>query len=465
MSSNESGTISTRTRSTPRARRKVANHGVLVSWMLPDRISSPMIISAAFLVVGAVTVDEVDEARRVVGRTRRRSQVDDRTASAMSCPACVLWCVPVRVCLYSDAWVGERRIHRERPGESECSKLKNTFLSLARPFDLTTMMRSVLSTLLVCAAAWATIVTTARASTKKVLVLVDDLAAKQTHSTFLKQLAFGGYDVTLSLASSEDAFLQKVDEWQYDHLVVLGGEGKFGEGVAPAKLLEFFESGRNVYLAINPETSGKARALAKRLGADVEAKRSTVVDPFSSEGSSVKAVVDEAAVDRLLPGVVESGSDVVFVDGIGFSIAPEATMTVGALHATPTAYATTDGAMDGAKRPTKLGGYSLKLAALVQGRNNARWVFLFQFRRSLARPPSQFSLTPVVLLLFLRLLLQGGRRGVHSHAVRRGAGPRGAQGQRGVHEGLAVVGVRGAGRPHVVGDQAQARRQRSVESF
>ena len=345
--------------------------------MLPDRISSPMIISAAFLVVGAVTVDEVDEARRVVGRTRRRSQVDDRTASAMSCPACVLWCVPVRVCLYSDAWVGERRIHRERPGESECSKLKNTFLSLARPFDLTTMMRSVLSTLLVCAAAWATIVTTARASTKKVLVLVDDLAAKQTHSTFLKQLAFGGYDVTLSLASSEDAFLQKVDEWQYDHLVVLGGEGKFGEGVAPAKLLEFFESGRNVYLAINPETSGKAGALAKRLGADVEAKRSTVVDPFSSEGSSVKAVVDEAAVDRLLPGVVESGPDVDFVDGIGLSIAPEATMTVGALHATPTAYATTDGAMDGAKRPTKLGGYSLKLAALVQGRNNARWVFLF----------------------------------------------------------------------------------------
>lgn len=351
--------------------------------MLPDRISSPMIISAAFFVLTVVAPCAAEDATmpllvlnladedtdvRIV-----HSHADDRAAIASAMSSC----------LYSDAWVGERRIHRDVSfgPTGRVSKSFSAF-SLARPFDLTIMMRSVLSTLLVCAAAWATIVTTARATTKKVLVLVDDLAAKQTHSTFLKQLIFGGYDVTLSLASSEDAFLQKVDEWQYDHLVVLGGEGKFGEGVAPAKLLEFFESGRNVYLAINPETSGKVRALAKRLGADVEAKRSTVVDPFSSEGSSVEAVVDEAAVDRLLPGVVESGSDVVFVDGIGFSIAPEATMTVGALHATPTAYATTDGAMDGAKRPTKLGGYSLKLAALVQGRNNARWVF---FSNALAR--------------------------------------------------------------------------------
>lgn len=79
-------------------------------------------------------------------------------------------------------------------------------------------------------------------------------------------------------------------------------------------------------------------------------------------------MVDADALDHMLP---ETRSDVVFSDGIGFSIAPEATMTFGALHAAPTAFSTI--LSEGKEpRPQKVGGYSLKLAALVQGRNNAR---------------------------------------------------------------------------------------------
>ena len=96
-----------------------------------------------------------------------------------------------------------------------------------------------------------------------------------------------------------------------------------------------------------------------------------VMDPFekSLPDATVRALVDSDAAEHMLP---DTSSDVVFVDGVGFSIAPEATMTVGALHASPTAFAAMPGKDGAAPRALKLGGYNLKLAALVQGRNNAR---------------------------------------------------------------------------------------------
>lgn len=96
-----------------------------------------------------------------------------------------------------------------------------------------------------------------------------------------------------------------------------------------------------------------------------------VMDPFEKAlpEATVKALVDSDAAEHMLPN---TPSDIVFVDGIGFSIAPEATMTVGALHASPTAFAAMHEGDGGAPRALTLGGYNLKLAALVQGRNNAR---------------------------------------------------------------------------------------------
>ena len=58
--------------------------------------------------------------------------------------------------------------------------------------------------------------------------------------------------------------------------LVLGAEGTFGEGVSAKTQLEFFESGRNLYLALSPSSIGNARALAGRLGADLEARPSLV---------------------------------------------------------------------------------------------------------------------------------------------------------------------------------------------
>lgn len=59
---------------------------------------------------------------------------------------------------------------------------------------------------------------------KKVLVLVDDHATTKTHSTFLDTIKRKGYDVTVSLATSDEVQLQDVETWLFDKLVVLGGQ-------------------------------------------------------------------------------------------------------------------------------------------------------------------------------------------------------------------------------------------------
>jgi hypothetical protein len=52
-----------------------------------------------------------------------------------------------------------------------------------------------------------------------------------------------------------------------------------------------------------------------------------VMDPFekSLPDATVRALVDSDAAEHMLP---DTSSDVVFVDGVGFSIAPEAARTV-----------------------------------------------------------------------------------------------------------------------------------------
>jgi hypothetical protein len=112
---------------------------------------------------------------------------------------------------------------------------------------------------------------------ERVLVLLDDpTRARQSHASFLGQIESMGLDVTTASTSDNSTSLRGVEDWSYDHLVVLGAEGTFGEGVSAKTQLEFFESGRNLYLALSPSSIGNARALAGRLGADLEARSSLV---------------------------------------------------------------------------------------------------------------------------------------------------------------------------------------------
>lgn len=207
---------------------------------------------------------------------------------------------------------------------------------------------------------------------QKVLVLVDDMDVAKSHRGFINDIKKMGFDTRVELATSEDVVLQDVETWLFDKLVVLGGESKFGPGVTARKQLDFFESGRDIYLALSPKSSSSIRALAGRLGADLELAGTMVVDhiEFDSkvDAGNHTAVVAHAA--HGLSRMMSTDQSIVFVNGIGFSVSPESYLTTSVLHGSPSSFSGKDGKP--AQSKTALGGYNLKLAAFVQGRNNAR---------------------------------------------------------------------------------------------
>lgn len=207
---------------------------------------------------------------------------------------------------------------------------------------------------------------------QKVLVLVDDLEVGKSHSRLINDIKTLGFDTRVELATSEEVKLQDVDSWLFDKLVVLGGESKFGPGITARKQLEFFESGHDVYLVLSPKSSSSLRALAARLGADLELAGTTIVDHFAydkhidnGDHTAVAAVLSDSA-----SRMISTTGGIVFANGIGFSISPEAYMTMDVLHGSPTSFSAKDG--KGGNGKSALGGFNLKMAALIQGRNNAR---------------------------------------------------------------------------------------------
>ena len=75
----------------------------------------------------------------------------------------------------------------------------------------------------------------AAAGQQRVLVLLDDPAMEQSHSSFLKGLSGRGYQLDIKPITDKSLQLKTWDEWLYDKAVILGsgkGEEEGRAGVA-----------------------------------------------------------------------------------------------------------------------------------------------------------------------------------------------------------------------------------------
>lgn len=55
---------------------------------------------------------------------------------------------------------------------------------------------------------------------KRLLVLLDSLGIRETHSTFFKSLKDRGFQITYKTADDADLALSKYNEYLYDHLIL-----------------------------------------------------------------------------------------------------------------------------------------------------------------------------------------------------------------------------------------------------
>ena len=112
-----------------------------------------------------------------------------------------------------------------------------------------------------------TFVSVASASgSNKVLVLLDNLNIKESHSIFFKNLQDLGLDVTYRVADDPSIILKKYGSFLYDHLIIFSPNvEEFGGSLSVEGVTEFIDNGGNVLIAGSSNTGDILREIARYL--------------------------------------------------------------------------------------------------------------------------------------------------------------------------------------------------------
>ncbi|KAL6767256.1 DGL1 [Auxenochlorella protothecoides x Auxenochlorella symbiontica] len=211
------------------------------------------------------------------------------------------------------------------------------------------------------------------ASQSRVLVLMDEPSLAETHSRFLGGLRAQGHDLDVQPIDAASLRLVRWGDWIYDKLVILGGRKGLGGALDVALVLQFFDAGHDVILALDPAAGPELRELASELGVDVDAAEARVLDHSAYDGALAATAHDVVHADvsvglnrHVFPAGIHGP---ILFSGAGLSVSPESSTAFVALNAGPTAYGGEPGK---AVTVARLAGRGVGLVALIQARNNAR---------------------------------------------------------------------------------------------
>ncbi|XP_037936385.1 dolichyl-diphosphooligosaccharide--protein glycosyltransferase 48 kDa subunit [Teleopsis dalmanni] len=214
------------------------------------------------------------------------------------------------------------------------------------------------------------------------LVLLDNLAIRETHSIFFKSLQDRGFKLTYKLADDSGLLLSRYGEYLYKNLIIFAPNvEEFGGDINVEKLTEFIDDGGNV-LAAGSEQSGDAlREFAAECGFELDDEGALVIDHLNydiSDDGDHTTIVTSAKNLINSPYIVGSNSNdkqslPLLYHGTGLLADKENPLVLQLLTAENTAYSYKP------EKPIKeyphaIGKGTLLIAAL-QARNNARVVF------------------------------------------------------------------------------------------
>lgn len=215
-----------------------------------------------------------------------------------------------------------------------------------------------------------------RPTDRRVLVLLDDLAIKSSHSIFFKSLETRGFDLDFKLADDPKLALQRYGQYLYDAVVLFAPTiDRFGGSVDAASLLEFVDSGHDLIMAADASASELIREIAVECGVDFdEDPAAMVIDHTNHAVSEIEGDHTLIASDDFINSEVIFGSKKieapVLFKGIGHSINPANNLVLKVLSASPAAYSANPKSK--LSSPPTLTGSAISLVSVVQARNNAR---------------------------------------------------------------------------------------------
>lgn len=218
----------------------------------------------------------------------------------------------------------------------------------------------------------------ARAEPGETLVLLDNLAIRETHSIFFKSLQERGYKLTFKLADDGSLVLSKYGEFLYKHLILFAPSvEEFGGSLSVEAITDFVDNGGNVLVAGSSSSGDALRELASECGFEVDEENAAVIDHLNydiSDGGDHTLIV--ASPENLIDSEIVVGKKSVgplLYRGTGLLADKENPLVLQLLTADSTAYSYIPDAPI-KEYPHAVGKGTLLIAAL-QARNNARVVF------------------------------------------------------------------------------------------
>ncbi|PIA55632.1 hypothetical protein AQUCO_00700148v1 [Aquilegia coerulea] len=211
---------------------------------------------------------------------------------------------------------------------------------------------------------------------KRILVLLDDLAIKSSHSIFFKSLQQRGFQLDFKLADDPKISLHRYGQYLYDGLILFSPSiTKFGGSLDLASVVEFVDSGHDLILAADSSASDLIRDIATECGVDFDEDSSAmVIDHTSyavsgSEGDHILISSDDFINSNVILGNKMIEAPVLF-KGIGHTLNPVNSQVLKVLSASSSAYSANPETKF--TSPPSLTGSKISLVSVVQARNNAR---------------------------------------------------------------------------------------------
>jgi len=116
----------------------------------------------------------------------------------------------------------------------------------------------------------------------RVLVLLDNIAIKDTHSTFFNDLHSNGYELDIKMITSQQVKLKEYGEYLYDQMILFCGSETDPKMLKQNQILEFYDSGHNILLAGDVDVSKFFRVMANNFGVDFDSVGTRVYDHITA---------------------------------------------------------------------------------------------------------------------------------------------------------------------------------------
>lgn len=205
------------------------------------------------------------------------------------------------------------------------------------------------------------------------LVVVDEVSYRTSHSQFFALLERQGHSLVFAEAGSAEAQLADLGEWRYSGLVVAAPSAA---ELDSDSIASFVDAGHSVFLAGSRAPSQATRRVAAEFGVEFDAADRVVIDhaAFDRADSSLDGDHSLIVADTFAPSPTMVGANVrpVLFRGAGMRVLGENDLVAGALSGASTTYSwSTLEEVDAEPFAT---GEDLLLVASMQARNGARAV-------------------------------------------------------------------------------------------